>query len=84
MIFEVPTSFCLVDDHLEHLWVLLLGLIDKLLEQVRWLRLLPFRTFPQVHPGGHSHREGGDLLIEHLSHVSPFVLGGYFLFAGEL
>ena len=83
MIFEVATSFCLVDYHLEHLWVLLRGLIDKLLEQVRWLRLLPFRSFPLLHAGGHSHREGGDLLDHHLSLVSPFDLEGFFLFAGE-
>ena len=83
MIFEVATSFCLVDYHLEHLWVLLRGLIDKLLEQVRRLRLLPFRAFPLVHPGGHSHREGRDLLVKYLSLVSPYDLGGLFLFAGE-
>ena len=83
MIFEVPTSFCLVDDHLEHLWVLLRGLIDKLLEQARWLRLLPFRTFPLLHPGGHSHREGGDLFVHHLSLVIPFDLEEFFLFTGE-
>jgi len=83
MVLEISTSFCLVYDHFEHLWVLLRGLLDELLEQIRWLRLLSYRSLPLAPRGGHSHGEGGDLSIQRLTHVTPFNLGGFFLFVSK-